>query len=322
LFRGTGLEGLGGIPAVRKDIPVVRPLLFATRSQIAAYAKARHLDYREDSSNASDKYSRNFVRHRIFSPVEKRLQPAVIEHIAETARIVESALETLAPLVNKAAQSVVSTHQGALSLNASKLKTLPDYAAHMIVHNALQEVGVEPTAKGIRAIIELTAAQRGMSVECGSGWTAARGDQDIVLTKRKKTLPFRLLLEEAGAVEIHNRRITAVRQRSIPKKLGGDGGVEYLDAERVRFPLIVRSWRRGDRFMPLGMNSEKKISDFFVDAKILRDEKHTIPVVVSGNDIVCVAGFRIDERYKITTTTRSVVRLTVQRIDMENIEGS
>jgi tRNA(Ile)-lysidine synthase len=322
LFRGTGLEGLGGIPAIRHDIPVVRPLLFATRKEIAAYARTRRLKHREDASNAADKYSRNYVRNRILSSVEQRLQPAVIQHIAAAACIIESAVDVIAPLVNKAAEHIVSKNRDALFMDAAKLKKLPEYVAHMIVHNALHGIGVEPGASAIRAIIDLAGSQRGTRAECGNGWSAERDEQDVVLRKPKKASPFRHMLEEAGTVEVCNQRVSAFREKRIPKKFGGDGSVEYVDADRLKFPLTVRSWRRGDSFVPLGMSGKKKVSDFFIDKKIPRGDKISVPIVISANTIVWIAGYRIDDRYKITTTTRSVMRLTVQRIDMENIEGS
>lgn len=314
LFRGTGIDGLAGIPLRRGDIPVVRPLLFATRKEIAAYATARKLRHREDASNATDKYARNFVRHRIIAPAVKNLQPAVVEHIAAAAGIVRSASEVLDERVNKAVGKVVLKNPSGISIRVVGLKRLPEYVRHMVLHRSLQESGIEPSAERIAALWDLVRKQAGSCFQCGA-WMIERTASSLIFRKKSARRAKQLLLENGGSVLFGNQMLTAQREQEAPERFEKDGTTEYVDAAEVKFPLHVRSWRAGDRFIPLGMTSDKKVSDFFVDAKIARGAKASVPVILSGDTIIWIAGYRIDNRCKITKQTRTVLRLSVRHIE-------
>ncbi|MCX6137145.1 MAG: tRNA lysidine(34) synthetase TilS [Ignavibacteriales bacterium] len=312
LFRGTGIDGLAGIPLRRKDQPVVRPLLCATRKEILAYARARRLLHREDATNATDKYARNFIRHRIL-PAAEHIQPAVVEHIAQTASIVRSFVQVLDDVVNKAARKIVEKDHKGVALDVAGLYRVPEYVKQMVVHRTLVELGIEPTVKRMDAVLHLAGAQTGASFRCG-GWCADREEKRIVFRKtRRNRSRSRVLLPENGRVTFGGMSIAAHIEKDVPKRFGGDGRVEYIDGGAIEFPLTVRSWKKGDRFRPLGMAGEKKVSDFFVDQKIARSGKADIPVVVSGGNIIWIAGHRIDDRVKITNQTRSAVRLSMER---------
>ena len=314
LFRGTGIDGLAGIPMRRLDVPAVRPLLFATRKEIIAYAAVRKLRHREDATNATDKYARNFVRHRIIAPAMKNLQPAVVEHIAAAAGIVRSASEVLDERVNKAVEKVVLKNRWGISIRVAGLKRLPKYVRHMVLHRSLQESGIEPSAERIAALWDLVRKQAGSRFQCGA-CMIERSAGFLIFQKKSVRKTKQLILENGGSVLFGNQILTAQIEPEVPERYEKDGTTEYLDAAQVKFPLVARPWRPGDRFVPLGMTSGKKISDFFVDAKITRETKTTVPVILSGDDIVWIAGYRIDNRYKITKQTRSVIRLTVRRIE-------
>jgi tRNA(Ile)-lysidine synthase len=314
LFRGTGIDGLAGIPVRREDIPAVRPLLFATRKEIIAYAAVRKLRHREDATNATDKYARNFVRHRIIAPVVKNLQPAAVEHIAAAAGIVRSASEVLDERVNKAVEKAVLKDQSGISIRLAGLKRLPEYVRHMVLHRSLQESGIEPSATRIAALRDLVTRQAGSRFQCGA-WTIERTADFLHFQRKSPRQARQLFLKNGGSVLFGNQILTAQMELGVPGCFEKDGRTEYVDAAQVKFPLVVRSWQAGDRFVPLGMTSGKKVSDFFVDAKIAGGTKATVPVILSGDGILWIAGYRIDNRYKITKQTRSVIRLTVRRIE-------
>ena len=314
LFRGTGIDGLAGIPMRRQDVPAVRPLLFATRKEIVAYAAVRKLRHREDATNATDKYARNFVRHRIIAPAMKNLQPAVVEHIAAAAGIVRSASEVLDERVNKAVERIVLKDSSGMSVGVAGLKRLPEYVRHMVLHRSLQESGIDPSAERIAALWDLVRKQVGSRFQCGA-WMIERTANSLYFQTKSVRKTKQLILENGGSVFFGNQILTAQMEPGVPERYEKDGTTEFVDAARVKFPLVARPWRPGDRFVPLGMTSGKKLSDFFVDAKITRRAKAAVPVILSGDEIIWIAGYRIDNRYKITKQTRSVIRLTVRRIE-------
>jgi tRNA(Ile)-lysidine synthase len=120
---------------------------------------------------------------------------------------------------------------------------------------------------------------------------------------------FAAVLESEGTIS-NSAFELAVKKTAIPKNIRHrNPSIEYVDGMRLRFPLVVRSWKAGDSFHPLGMSGKKKLSDFFADCKISNEEKSKIPVVLSGNNIVWVGGLRLDDRFKITEKTKTVYQL-------------
>ena len=132
------------------------------------------------------------------------------------------------------------------------------------------------------------------------------------LSRQPAAAEFSYVLKKEGKIANGHFSLSVKKSRSLPNKFGAQPSTEYVDAGKVRFPLHVRSWKEGDSFIPLGMNHRKKVSDFFVDLKISRAEKLRIPIVESGGKIVWVAGFRIDDRFKITSASTEAYKLSIR----------
>ena len=312
-LRGTGIDGIAGIPIHRQDDDIVRPLLFATRQEIAAYAKERRLKFREDSSNRSDKYTRNFLRRKILPLLEKRINPSVVRTLSRSSEIFRDCADFLAGCVNQASLLSVFEQGGEVHIAKDALRKQHAYVRQMIVHNTLLRQGVEPTAERVTSVLSLLDGEKGSRVDCGDGWRGESSSQHIVLARRSSATDFSYCLDAEGTVA-HDFFSLSVRKCSnVPNKLGTDSSIEYVDARKVQFPLHIRSWKEGDSFVPLGMKHRKKVSDFFVDLKISRSEKNRIPIVESNGNIVWVAGCRIDDRYKITSSSSEAYQLSIDR---------
>jgi tRNA(Ile)-lysidine synthase len=312
-FRGTGIDGLAGIPVRRDEDSIVRPLLFATRAEIAAYAREKKLKFREDSSNRSDKYSRNFLRRNVIPLLEKRINPSMVRTLSQTSAVFRNCAEYLAECIQNAFPAIVAEENGEILFRKGELRKQHPYLRQMIVHDALLRKRIEPSFERIAAVLSLLDVEKGSRVDCGSGWRAENESDRILLSRRNAAADFSYLLKKEGTVANDFFTLSVQKCSDIPNKLGARSSIEYVDARMVRFPLRVRSWNKGDFFIPLGMKHRKKVSDLFVDLKISRSEKNRIPIVESDGKIVWVAGIRLDDRCKITTTTTKAYKFSITR---------
>ncbi|HTR81944.1 MAG TPA: tRNA lysidine(34) synthetase TilS [Bacteroidota bacterium] len=309
--RGTGLDGLAGIPLHRRDAHIVRPLLQTTRKEIASYAKEKKLMYREDSSNKTEKYTRNFVRREVFPLLEKRINPALVKTLSQSSKIFKEAADFLDGFVRDLYPTIVSVENDGLCFRSEALKKQHRYIRQMVVHHAFIEKGIDPSAERISSFVSLVEGEKGMRVDCGNGWRAEQTGGSILLLKSRPESSFSFSLEKEGTVTGDFFSLSVHKCKNVPNKLGTNSSIEYVDARKVRFPLRVRSWKEGDSFIPLGMKQRKKVSDLFVDLKIPRMEKGRIPIVESNGSIVWVAGCRIDDRYKITSNSSAAYKLSI-----------
>ena len=268
------------------------------------------MKYREDSSNLSDKYSRNFLRRKVIPLLEKRVNPSLVKSLSNSAAIFKDCAEFLREHVQRAWPLVVAENDEEILLLKDELRKQHPYIRQMIVHDVFLGKGIEPSVERIAVVLSLLDAEKGSGVDCGNGWRAENESNSILLSRRGAAADFSYVLKKEGMVANGLFSLTVKKSRNVPNKLGADSSTEYVDAGKVRFPLYVRSWKEGDFFVPLGMKHRKKVSDLFVDLKISRAEKRRIPIVESEGNIVWVAGCRIDDRYKITPASTEAYKLS------------
>ena len=309
-FRGTGIDGIAGIPVSRGTGSVVRPLLFATRQEIAAYARAEKLKFREDSSNKSDKYSRNFLRRTVIPLLEKRINPSLVKTFLQSSTVFKDCAEYIERQVQSVYSLIVSEKNGEMLFRKDGLRAQHHYIRQMVVRSALLRRKIEPSVDRVSALLSLLDAGKGARVDCGDGWRGENGSDEILLSQQTGGDDFLYVLRKEGTVANGFFSLSVQKCKRIPNKLGIDTSIEYVDARKLGFPLHVRSWKEGDAFIPLGMKHRKKVSDLFVDLKISRTEKAKIPIVECSGNIVWVAGCRLDDRCKITSTTTEAYKLS------------
>lgn len=304
LIRGTGIGGLHGIPLQRDKI--VRPLLFAARADIENYAKSNKLLFREDSSNSSDKYIRNKLRHKVI-PVLREINPNLgaaisrdIEHFQQVEKIYREAIgEKLAKLIVK--------RKNGIEVDVRKLLKLDPVSVYLF--ELLQPYGFNETAchDVLKAMIDDRTGRRFFSA-----------------THRLVTDRLRLIItsnavsgEEEYLIQPGVKKITEPLSLTVSKSKAGSynisrsARVASVDFDKLKFPLAIRKWRKGDAFRPLGMKHKKKLSDFFIDSKFSLIDKENTWLLTSGADIVWVIGYRIDDRFKVTDKTKIVYVISV-----------
>ena len=312
LIRGTGPAGMHGI--LPKAGKIIRPLLCFTREEIAAAVLMDNIPYREESSNASDKYLRNRLRHQVV-PVLKASNPSLERTFASTARhFLET--EQFIEQHMRPYRDLLETQGENLRLACSAIRSL-DHPG-MILYQLLRPFGFNAGTTG--DILKACNSQPGRQflsathkiikdrehlviIPLENAAQKPSPDEDFPeqdLSAGKQRTPEQSLFER-----LFDASVLPIGQAAITS----DTETAFLDYEKLRLPLTVRYWQEGDRFQPLGMKGKKKLSDFFVDLKIPLHLKHHIPLVISGGEIVWVAGCRIADPFKVTVTTKKVYRM-------------
>ena len=297
LTRGTGLEGLTGIPA--QNDKIIRPFLPFSRVEIEKYIQENNLQWREDSSNASDKYFRNKVRHAIV-PVLKELNPNLLssfQNTLENLQQTQSLVEDASKLVF---QIVVQEEANQLKFNLIELMKLPNYAAYL--YQWLKDFGFTAWED----IYDLVTAQSGKQVF---------SESHILLKDRDFLILY--------AKEIHSDKEEyfipkELQEVKVPLKISfcnindisnTNSNCIFVDEDFLQFPLTIRKWEEGDYFYPIGMLGKKKLSKYFKDEKMSLIDKTNQWLLCSDNQIVWVIGKRQDERFKITENTNHKLQI-------------
>jgi tRNA(Ile)-lysidine synthase len=312
ILRGTGIRGLAGIPPKREAGCIIRPLLFAARKEIEAYALEQGIKYRNDSSNSSMAYRRNELRHAILPVLQKR-HPRIVKTLNQIAGTMRDVNKKMRVIVENTLQSALRQDpQGQFILNVNELTSAPDFLRDEIFVEVLHRMDIEPTEKKVHALHRLCVQPTGRMVEL-NGTVAAIHDRDHIVFKIMDVEQPKIRKVKFGhSYDYKNCLVSISTPERVPSAFTGTHGVEYIDAGRLGKQLILRPWHAGDWFVPLGMKKKKKLSDFFTDQKVPRYQKSSIPVLESDGMIVWICGKRLDDRFKLTNLTQTAIRLTCQ----------
>jgi tRNA(Ile)-lysidine synthase len=293
LVRGSGLKGLLGIK--EKNNAVVRPLLLVSRPEIEDYLKEKGLLFREDSSNASVKYLRNKIRHQLM-PLLAEMNPSIQQTIKDEMKILEGVSQIYTAKIEEVRKELMQEENGIVQFKISSLLTLQPL--HNYLYELLNPYGfmtIQPIAKALQGQSgkQFFSSTHQLVVDRDCIFISPLKSENEVFTITEKTVD--LLTPLVLKFKISTDK-TIVFSTAIAK----------LDFGKLQFPLTLRKWKQGDKFRPLGMKKFKKLSDFFIDNKFSILDKQEQWLLCSGNDIVWVVGYRIDERYKIETDTKKV----------------
>ena len=317
LFRGAGVQGLAGIPVYRADHKVIRPLLLASRHDIEQYVQLEHIPFREDSSNATDHYSRNFLRHHIVPQLKSQINPALVQTMHRTAELFRELEAYLGYNARHTLDLIMTSRTPAEAhLSIPRLRSAPVLIQQYVLMLAVEQfAGTRPDYDQVTSILGLTEGTTGSWVPLRSETMAYRDREEIVLRKSEPVSEFKITILPNHRYEFSRFRFASEIVPDPGAPAGESGATEYVDADLIRTPdLVLRTWSEGDSFIPLGMKTRKKISDFFVDAKVPVYEKHSFPVLETREgEIVWVCGQRIDDRFKITDQTKRVLKLEFSR---------
>ncbi|MBW1903456.1 MAG: tRNA lysidine(34) synthetase TilS [Deltaproteobacteria bacterium] len=318
LLRGSGPSGLSGIPPVR-DTHIIRPLIEVTRSEIESYLSNRGLRHITDSSNSETKYLRNEIRLNLLPQLEK-YQPKIVEILGRTATIMREEttwLEAKATRWLKKWAEKGSNDEIVLPL--FRFKGLPEPLKNHVIRQALKRKGGSlrrislPNIDAIKQIA--TGSKPQAEVSLPNMLAVKRVYDKLIFLNSKPETPKRFcyIIDKPGTFDLETldctMQLEAVDRKALPK-LTTSAWAACLDADLITYPLMLRNFRPGDRFVPLGMTGHKKLKSFFIDMKIPSHVRACIPILTQGNEPIWICGLRIDDRFKVTSRTQRVLKIT------------
>lgn len=314
LFRGAGPRGLAGIPLRRPLAPgspveVVRPLLFASRAEIEAYAREHGLRWREDASNTEGSYRRTRLRQTILPAIEEAFGGDVRERLADTADLMRAYLESGAALsAGDALDELIEVGGRRFALPVDALRAMPEVERRGVLLDALRRFTPEAprSAASVRELDALLGAQPGRRVAWPS-LTAWR-DREHLVFESSAAEPFEVSVE-LGRTETPLGTLDIEPLSELPRSFDPSPYVEVVDADRLGFPLTLRPWRPGDALRPIGLGGTKRVSDLLTDRKVPPQDRARQLVLLSGDAVVWVVGHRLDEAFGAGPGTARAARL-------------
>jgi tRNA(Ile)-lysidine synthase len=300
LTRGTGLTGLTGMrPASDK---IIRPMLFASRKQIEEYCSLHQIQFREDRSNAETKYTRNKIRHMVI-PVLKEINPSVEETLNETARRLAGIDEFISGYIDGIRTQISAVKDNAIVFNVDKLMNLQ--AGKAMIFELFAPFGITGTKSA--DLYRLLTGKTGKQIFTPTH-RIVRDRNDLIVSylEGNQQEYYEINIIE-DFIKVPGILSAEIIDKKTSYEIPVNQNIACLDLEKISFPVVIRHWKKGDYFFPLGMNHKKKLSDYFVDRKLSRVKKEKILILETRGNIAWLIGERIDERFKVTDLTSKIL---------------
>ena len=334
LLRGSGSKGIAGIPPTRAP-GIIRPLIHARRRDILSYIKDNNLPFVVDASNQDPRFFRNKVRNELMPALSEAYNPRLTEALVRTASISRTEEEWLEQLTRPMVEAaILATRERSLTLSTVYLSELHLAAARRVVRSALKILNDDLngiTLQHVDATIDLVfkgSDQRELHLpgqlrirRQGPHLSMTKEDYPLrsnsrgretgehcrynYEVRRPTTQVTSVLIKETG----QELAFSAIKNKSLSVAITGRQASAFFDMEELEFPLVLRNYRIGDQFTPLGMQGSQKVKKFFINAKIARAQRKTCPILLSRGRIIWVVGHRMDDRFKIGPATRNVLKV-------------
>ncbi len=311
LFSGTGFSGFSGIPIQRSNI--IRPFLCLTKQEISDYLEHEKISFRVDSSNMKDDYKRNYIRNRILPLIRLKLNPAIDEALFRSSKNFENALFLNRKLIDHIIAEYVTHNSNAVSFPLLLADLfdgkIPGEILKIIFKRYLKhEFEYDDYVK----INSLITKQKGKKIQLSKKLIALREEESIRIELSGKTSNQIVTLKADGQIEYGSKIIGIELVKSENVQFKNNGKVEFISVEGMNENFILRTWKFGDKFKPLGMKNFKKVSDFLTDSKISVSERKNQLVLTNRNQIIWIVGLRIDDRFKLNSKTKKIYKLWVK----------
>lgn len=303
LTRGTGIRGLTGISPLNGH--VVRPLLFASRAQIEEYTAKNHLSWREDSSNSSDKYLRNKIRHQLI-PFFEGMNPNFRKGLAQSIQRLNGTATYFDKEMLNMGNELIIKEKNFDSISIEKLLNQPSPC--FLLSELLLRYGFsQSVSEEIFNAFDAIAGKQFYSAT----HRLVKDREYLIINHIKGETNTQFIIEQGGRQPEGMPVNLRIELCDWNYKIPDNPNVALFDATQVSWPLVLRHWQKGDYFIPLGMNGMKKLSDFFTDEKFSLPQKENTWLLTSGDRIMWIIGHRIDNRFKLTGATRKVIQVTL-----------
>lgn len=304
-FRGTGLHGLTGIPVSTGHIR--RPLLSFSKEELIRFAKEYKLDYVEDSSNQSSKYTRNLFRHEILPAISK-VYPQVKENLQENIRRFKEIEKLYKLSVGEIKKKLCKKKSNEVHIPVKQLMAFQNRA---LIYEIIAGYGF--SEKQVDEVFKLAESDSGKYIQSPeNSYRIIKHRHWFIISPVQATESENIIIEETDK-EIQYSSGTLQLEMALTSNQQPVTGNQTacLDANEITFPLLLRKWKSGDYFYPLGMKKKKKLARFFIDQKLSKTGKEKIWVIEMNKKILWVVGHRIDDRFKITEKTKKVLKISL-----------
>ncbi len=334
LIRGSGPLGISGIPPVRgiynTNLLIIRPFIKTTRFDVMEYLSANGLSHVTDESNMDMEYLRNRIRHDLIPELGRNYNPKIVETINRLASIMRSEDEwmenELAPILNK---NTLFEENNRIVLSASGINALHPAAKRRITRSAIKKIKGDSRRLSY-SHIELVTAQLATdsdywSLDLPDRIRITRTGKELIISKEGRNLRrfsskrtvndkafFEYVINKPELIVAEKESFSIVFSEITNMNLSdiyhAGRGTAFFDMEKISFPVIIRNYLPGDRFTPLGMKGSQKVAEYLINNKVPRKNRIKIPVVISNGKIIWLAGFVIDDSFKVTSGTGKILK--------------
>lgn len=312
-IRGSGVSGLRGIPIKRENI--IRPLLGVTKEEILDFLKSENIPYRIDRTNESDDFTRNFIRNKII-PLLQEINPNLYDTLSTTSQLLyllekyiqveETKFERL--FVSKKTERVLRI----------KLEENIDYNNYLMMDLIRKKIenqfGLQISFQKTKELSNLIKQEKGTTLQVNEKIFATRESNSILILPEPQFEEVNISVNYDTKLQKYYGSYFEFKISIAPvkeAKISDNPMVEFFDADKIKHKLILRNWKPGDKFIPLGMKYSKKVSDVLTDAKIPSIFKNQILVLCDGQEVIWVVGVRLSEKYKVTNETKKVIKVRI-----------
>lgn len=300
LIRGTGPEGLQGIKD--KHHQLIRPLINFSRSEIEEFANTESLKWREDSSNASDKYMRNRIRHHMV-PLMQELNPQLLETFAKTQQHLNESMELVEDYMSLLYPKIISRDVFGYALDIAFLKKVPN--SKQVLYQLLKSFGFTEW----NDVHDLMDAQTGKMVLSDTHRLIKDRNRLLLTEIQDETINKEYQLEK-GEEFVMIPEFGTLHLTEVEKFDKSATNSIFVPIRKLKFPLLIRKWKEGDFFVPFGMKGKKKLSDYFKDEKFSLPQKEQTWLLFSGEDLVWIINQRADNRFSVEKGDREILKIS------------
>jgi len=294
LIRGTSIKGLLGISS--KKAKLVRPLLFAKKQEIYDYLQQNKIPFCEDSSNKEETYLRNKIRIRLI-PLLNEMNPSISETIMNEKNYLSGVSKIYFSAIKKERNRIVKQEKDFFTISIEELRKLD--VIEIYLYEFLKPFGFS----SITDILQAISGQSGKRFYSKTHRLIIDRKQIIIQKNTEKSNIVIRITDSDTKMEFPLQLKLEISNNLTIKK---DNNIAVFDYNKLQFPLLLRRWKKGDSFSPIGMNGKKKLSDFFIDNKIPIPEKENIWVLCSSSEIIWIVGHRVADKFKVVENTRKV----------------
>jgi len=315
MFRGSGIKGLGGMIPVRDTI--IRPLLCVERKEIEQFLKNQSISYCIDETNTDTAYKRNLIRNQIVTIAEKEIQEKVVEHIADTAILMQQAEHFIYAAAKKEWEHIVTNKEDIFYLEISELEKSEYIIQTYLIRMCLEKLGgglKDISARHITEILELLKKAVGKSISLPNSLTARRDYKSIVIYKKEleeNYIPIRISVTVPGRVELENGAYIdfQIEKCEKVKDINQKTYTKWFDYDKIKSGLLLRN-REPNDFLYINSKMEKQtIKSYCINSKIPKNSRDQLLLLAEGSHILWIVGYRISENYKISEKTKNILKV-------------